>query len=206
MAKRIPKERLIFSNYGDMYTDDDLRESLMCNDEDLRKEDITDEMLWKERDFLEQIDFEDMMYNLKHFFDTESVILFGSIGRWNGTHSGAQMFDSFEDAYNWAMEDCGYVKLYDENGHFFIHCSHHDGSCTFEVKVLNDDAQDFYDRWSYGNDSRTEWQVIESIIKRHSKLPHYCHKEWGSKKQEYEPQSKEAFTRLLNNQARSFYM
>ena len=52
------------------------------------------------------------------------------------------------------FKDCAYVKIWDENGHLYLTCSHHDGTCHFEIKEITDEGYEYYDRWNYGCDNR----------------------------------------------------
>ena len=178
---KIVKERIIFNNYD---IEDD---GYDCYGNDM----------WY--DFWEQT-----LEELEELFEY-GVVMFGSVGRWNGVFEGGRVFESIREAVNYAIRDCDYVKIYDENGHLYITCSHHDGTCHFELKALNKDAMDFYDRWNYGTDSRTERQCIEQIVKRHSKLPQASHKLYGCKAREWEETTKEKLINRVNNLAVSYY-
>ena len=99
---------------------------------------------------------------LKAFFDGEPsamssevsehggnpVIVCGSIGRWDGTRSGYTVFDDFDDVMHGQdspFKDCEIQKVWDENGHLFIHGAHHDGSVTVELRQLSDEGVDAYE-------------------------------------------------------------
>lgn len=174
------KERVIFDNYDlcETFTDEELKEQAIdcewVNDE----EDITDNMLYEWRNESADLWWEDEKAMLEDFFCNKKVIFFGTFGTWRGNYSGARIGDFWELFYK-AIKDCDYIKLWDENGKFFIKSSHHDGTNIVEVKVLKDGAEDYYDRWSYGTDNRTEDQVYKQIVKRYSILPHYAKKVFG---------------------------
>lgn len=178
---KIAKERIIFDNYD---IEDD---GYDCYGNDMWYD------LWEET-----------LGDLDSLFEY-GVVLFGSVGRWNGVFEGGRVFKDLREAIDYAITDCDYIKIYDENGHLFITCSHHDGRCKFELKALNKDAMDFYDRWNYGYDRRSEREVVESIVKRHSTLPQASHKLYGCKAREWEYSSKESLINKMNNEARSFY-
>ena len=141
---------------------------------------------------------------LEDFFKGKTVGFFGEIGLWHGTYKCGNIGD-FWKLYYEAVRDCDYIKIYDENGHLYLTCSHHDGTNHFEIKVLNDDAEDYYDRWSYGNDNRKEYEVITQIYKRYSKIPRFMEKVYGCKAREYELITKGRLIDKLNNEARSNY-
>lgn len=196
---KLAKERIIFQNYDLDGYEEEYKE--MCEE---NGEEFSENAMWNWVYFILDEDFRIALAELENHFNNK-VIAFGSIGRWNGVYDGSKIFNNFKDAY-WAMtEDCHYIKIYDENGHLFVHCSHHDGSCTFEIKELTKKGEEYYDRWNYGNDSRTEAETNTQIIKRYSIIPNFAHKVYGCKVREYEPTTKESLQKKLNNKAMSFY-
>lgn len=203
---KITKERIIYDNYDlwETYPDADLIEMAReCEwiDED---EEPTNETISEWRYFADENDWEAAKEDLSMFFADETVGFFGEVGLWDGTYKCGDIGE-FWDLYYKATEDCRYIKIYDENGHLYLTCSHHDGTNHFEIKILNDDAEDYYDRWSYGNDNREEYEVITQIYKRYSKIPRYAQKMWGCKAREYMESAKADIINKLNNEARSFY-
>lgn len=204
--KKIAKERIIYNNYNlwDDYPDDEIDTiARECEwvDED---EEITDEMRTKWRYRQTEWDWECVQDYLEEFFKGKTVGFFGEVGLWHGIYKVGDTGD-FWKLYYKAIQDCEYIKLWDENGHMYLTCSHHDGTNHFEIKELTDDAEDYYDRWSYGNDNRKEYEVITQIYKRYSKIPRYVQKAYGCKAREYEPITKGRLIDMLNNQAKSNY-
>ena len=68
------------------------------------------------------------------------IIVSGTIGRWDGTRSGFTVFDDLDDVMHGQdspFKDCEIQKVWDENGHLFIHGAHHDGSVTVELRQLS---------------------------------------------------------------------
>ena len=178
---KIAKERVIYDNYdlSEIYPDDVLKEEAIdCEwvDED---EEITDDMLWQWRYDASERDWDDVKYELKKFFKDKEVAFIGNVGRWDGVYK-AKAIGEFFDLFYKAITDCDYIKLYDENGHFYLTCTHHDGTCHFEIK-----------------------EVVKD--KSYMRLPRFMEKVWGCKPREYEESNKEILVRKFNNQARSFY-
>ncbi len=195
----IAKERIIFQNYDLDGYEEQYKE--MCEE---NGEEFSENAMWDWVYFILDEDFSIALAELENHFNNK-IIAFGSVGRWNGVYDGGKVFNNFKDAY-WAMtKDCDYVKIYDENGHLFIHCSHHDGSCSFEIKELTKKGEEYFDRWEYSYDNRSERDCHNQIIKRYSKIPNFVHKVYGCKVREYEPTTKESLQKKLNNKAMSFY-
>jgi hypothetical protein len=88
----------------------------------------------------------------------------------------------------------------------YLTCSHHDGTCHYEIKILTDAGKEYLRNWedSY-NDRRTERAVHKQIFDRYSRIPRYAEKVWGAKSREYEPMTRETILRKLGNEAKSFY-
>lgn len=209
MAKtnRIPKQRIIYDNYSlwETYPDEDVIEQLVENG--IEREEISDDDIWKERDYMDEFDWENAEYELKHFFNKfDHLLVTGSVGRWNGVFDGGKVFNSWEKLISYCGKDCDRFKFFDENGHFYISCSHHDGSCSFEVKILSDAGADYYDRWQYSwDDKRTESEVFSQMYKRYSTLPRFSERVYGCKRIEYEPITKAGLITRLNDRAVSYY-
>lgn len=197
---RIAKERVIFQNYDlDNYEEEYKAEYA---DED---GEINENAMWDWIYDSLDIEFEIIFDELCHFFNNQ-IIAFGSVGRWDGVYTGGNVFNNFKEAFYSLTKDCDYIKIYDENGHLYIHCSHHDGSCSYELKELTTAGEEYYDRWNYGCDNRTAKQCHNQIIKRYSKLPNFVNKYYGCPKVEYiKKPTKEDYKRKLNNVAVSFY-
>lgn len=203
---KIAKERIIYDNYDlwEQYPDNEI--DIMARecgwiDED---EEITDEMRTRWRYWEDEANWDNEKEMLENFFKGKTVAFFGEVGLWHGTYKCGKIGE-FWDLFSKAIEDCSYIKIYDENGHMYLTCSHHDGTNHFEIKILNDDAEDYYDRWSYGTDNRKEYEVITQIYKRFSKIPRYAQNVYGCKTREYEPITKGRLINKINNQAKSMY-
>lgn len=203
---KIAKERIIYDNYDlcEQYPDKEI--DIMARecgwiDED---EEITDEMRTRWRYWEDEANWDNEKEMLENFFKGKTVAFFGAVGLWYGTYKCGKIGE-FWDLFSKAIEDCSYIKIYDENGHMYLTCSHHDGTNHFEIKILNDDAEDYYDRWSYGTDNRKEYEVITQIYKRFSKIPRYAQNVYGCKAREYEPITKGRLIDKINNQAKSMY-
>lgn len=200
MKNRIAKERIIFDNYDCSEEYEEARQYLI----DEGNEEPSDSEIWDELYFQNEMQWYDTKEELDKFFDGKTVGFFGAIGRWNGVFRAGKIGE-FWKLYYEATRDCDYIKISDENGKLFLRCSHHDGTNFFEIKEITNKGYDYLERWEYGTDDRAESEVHEQIYKRYSHNPNFAHKVYGCRAREYEPQSKEGFLRILNNQAKSFY-
>ena len=204
---RLAKERIIYNNYNVSERYNYAKEYLM---EDMEEgEEPSENDIWEEVNFQDQITWEDEKERLIDFFNEQSNywILVGSVGRWDGCYDGGFLFETFEEMFYKATKDCDYIKIYDENGHLYLTCSHHDGTCSYEIKAVTDNGYNYYDNWNYSGscDKRTEREVHTQIMKRYSRLPRFAEKIFGCSKVEYEESTKKNLINKLNNQAKSFY-
>ena len=145
-------------------------------------DDIPDDMVNDRVYDNEDWEWRDMEEDLKCFFakSTFGFLLCGSVGRWNGRFAGGYFFREFDDLYK-CWKDCDYIKIYDENGHLYIECSHHDGSNSYEIKELTAKGAEFrYDHEYDYSDRELHEKLWKSNF--YTKLPHYAHKVWGYKK------------------------
>ena len=159
-----PKERIVFDE--DTY-DDEFWHDICTYWQNQQEEfwepydpDSPDDYLMAD---LIREDYENEMAALTAFFDTgksdmssfenplagNPVIVSGTVGRWDGEHRGYSPFKSLKDALDTSssrlglgnpLADCEIQKVWDENGHLFVHGAHHDGSVTIEVRQLTDDG------------------------------------------------------------------
>lgn len=180
------RERIIYNNY-DLWEDyaDDARAFLA---EEYPEEEITDNSIWDEIYFQDNINWEDEHERLKDFFTGNGYFMIrGYVGRWDGRHAAGYVFDDFDDMFYQAVKDCDYIKMWDENGRFYLKCSHHDGTNLFEIKRINQKAYEFIDNWSYSwDDDRTEAEIHSIVWNSNflSSLPHFAHTVYGCKKRE----------------------
>ena len=99
-AKRIPKERTIYSNYDlwEKYPDKEIIEMLIENGNE--EEDITDNMIMEERYFYDECDWDNAKHELEKFFKNGNKwLLVGSVGRWDGVYKAGTVFETFDDFF-----------------------------------------------------------------------------------------------------------
>lgn len=223
--ERTPKQRIIFDE--DMYDDEFLRDYL-AEDYEIYKDELDisfDEYVEHRRNEgalydIKERDFTEEMASLRSFLDNGNpLIVSGSIGRWDGTRTGFTVYDNFDAAIDTSpsrfggdnvFADCEIQKVWDENGHLFIHGAHHDGSVTVELRQLTDAGAVTYEAiseaWNgesftiIGNNA-TDWafktydgseqsfiQAMHDLWEEPSfcQLPHYMEKEFGCPSEEWQ--------------------
>lgn len=191
-------DRLIFDNYDvwEDYSEDaiaDLRE--LEGDENYVP---SDNAIWEQCDFRSSVAWDAEHDSLNRFFDEDNAkwILVGELGRWDGTHDAGFIFSTFDEMFDKATKDCDYFRLGEEDGQFYLKCSHHDGTNLFYIRKLTDEGERLYDEWDYGDfgGDLSERKIHNKIFNddRYSVFPNYCSQVYGEiKEQEAEKEPAE---------------
>ena len=179
VMQKKPKERIIFDNYDICATFDAAKENLI----EQGNEDPSDDEVWEEVYSQENDAWECEKDVLKSIFDNGMFLAVGICGRWNGSFAGGFTFDSWDSLARQLFKDCDYFKFWDENGHFYIQCAHHDGTHSVEIRQLTRKGIEYYDNWNYGpwSDKRFERQIHEKLFEdsHYSHLIHFAHRMYG---------------------------
>lgn len=180
---RKPKERIIYDNYDVSQMYDDAKDFLL---EEHDEEEITDSMIWDQVYLGDSLNWDDEHERLKDFFTGRGYfLLMGTVGRWNGRYEAGYVFNDWDEMFYKAIRDCDYWKIWDENGHFYLKCSHHDGTNLFEIKRITYKAVDFLENWENDKDEAEKHNIIwnSNFL---SSLPHFAAEVYGVKKKEWE--------------------
>lgn len=187
-AKRTPETRTIFNNYYDHERYEDTAQYLFDDWADQEGwetvEDVPDDEIWKEMQFSDECQWDETAHDLEVFMRNNGpMLVVGSLGLWYGNCRGGKICYNFRDLAG-AWEDCDYINIYDQNGHLYIECSHHDGTNMYECKLLTERGE------QYAEDHG--WDMYDSELHKklwndshYTHLPHYAHKVWGCKKTAY---------------------
>ena len=179
-------KRTIYDHW-DIFDDgvqEEAKQSLIDNG----NEDPSDSEIWDEVYRYDEFNWDEEKYNLKEVFDNGNKFLaVGTCGLWHGNYDDGFMFDSFDQLME-NFRDCN-LKLWDENGHFFIEGSHHDGTHLVEIKQLTQKGEQYYDNWNWGpsSDTRREFDVYKKLFtdSHYSHLIHYMHRTYDCPKVQY---------------------
>lgn len=117
---------------------DNFGKNVILTREDFEKS-ITEEMLYNECQFINELWFEDTLRELKRVSSGE-VIAIGTIGTWRGHCSGYKELKSLEYCM---YSSCDSERLYvDSNGDLRKEESHHDGSNSILYRYWKDNITD----------------------------------------------------------------
>lgn len=159
-----------------------------------------------------QEDWSNELDMLKGTLGDSELLVFGSIGRWNGVHSGWDVKSSLDEILRETMKDCADFEIWDENGHLYVQGAHHDGINTVEVRMLTEQGYKFYDEyWMGDGDAPSEdvyrkgqAKLLDTLLNTHDEfyaaLPRHAEKCFGCPAEEYEPE--ESYSPSLNDVAK----
>ena len=180
---RKPMKRFIYSNADTWRMFEDAKKALI---EELRKPGTSwtpsDEQVWEEVYQQDTFAFEDFSNEMREFISWGTFILQGTCGTWRGNFKGGFVCGSFNELSK-AWRGCETIEVYDENGHLYIDCSHHDGSDSYEVRMLTEKGIAFMER----NEGLMSDEDLHDKLMRspYSVLPNYVWKMYGAKRREY---------------------
>lgn len=137
-------EIVLVDNYDatDNYTYEDYKEHCEANDVEPGEEDSTDYYDYV-HSCVEQ-DFEILNEELDTYLETHTLVAYGSIGRWNGTHSGGYIVRNRKDFYSMS-KDCDYYKVWQDREGFHLKMTHHDGSVNITMRLLTEKGLRYLD-------------------------------------------------------------
>ena len=180
-----PKERIIYENY-DIFNDDMIeaaKENLEANNVEATEENINNEIYEMNQD-----DWNLEKERMEEVFNSGNKFLaVGTCARWNGNFAGGFVFASFNELMSY-LRDCDYFKFWDENGHFYVNATHHDGTHSLEIKQVTDRGRNYYENWEYKwEDFRTEQEIHKKIFadSHYSKLINFANIFYGCPKREF---------------------
>ena len=171
------KETVYFDNYDGF---EDVAIEWLKED---GNENPTQEEIWRAEGNIEEEYWEDFDDMMNGFIESgKSFIAVGTCGRWDGNYDGGLIFGHWDDFKRRVFEDCCYFKIWEERGHLYVRCSHHDGTHSLEIKELTDKGFEYYENWQYGSDNRTEREVHKRLFtdSHYSHLPRLWEKVYES--------------------------
>lgn len=176
------KTRVIYDNYNiyDCYSN--------AAEEYLREEypdkEPTTDAIWDLCYEYDETYWDDAKTEMESFFDKSDTpwLAVGTVGRWNGTFAGGFVFNTFDELMRKIGKDCDYFNFTDENGHFYMVCSHHDGTNSIEVKRLTKAGERLLENWNYRYDKRysfSERVLHQKLFNAYSTLPRFASEVYG---------------------------
>lgn len=190
-AKKERKERILYDNYYSEEAFSAAREALaeeefFMGDNGYESEDeIPDDMIFDKMRDMQEDDWDETIKDLfAPFLESHpnGFLVRGTVGLWYGNKPAGKIIHDLAELSS-AWKDCGYIKLYDVDGHFYIKCSHHDGDNLFEMKMLTDRGREYADihKYDYGDRELHDrlWKNSHYTV-----LPHIAHHLFGVPKKE----------------------
>lgn len=177
--KKTPKQRIVWDEdiYDEEYygtwleenaADDSFWQEML---EDFKETGSVDWAIFGE---MQSEDYYAEISLLKRFFEPDdnpygtpnpnagnSLLIRGSVQRWDGTSFVISRYDNLDDALDTSpsryerrnvFADCEIGKIWDENGSLFVHGYHHDGSVDVEIRQLTDKGEEIIEQLDYESD------------------------------------------------------
>lgn len=174
------KEITVYDNYYSFDREKEIREFLFDEYAEEKgwqsPEDIPDERVYDEMDFQNREQWYEVKAELQSLFDKSIYLLTGICGRWNGPSEGGSFIRSVDDLLR-CIDHLDYIRIYDKNGHLYIHGSHHDGSDDHELKRLTHKGYEFADRNCFAHDRYLHNAIMHTNF--YSALPYFAKKVYG---------------------------
>lgn len=174
------KEITIYDNYYSLERENDARAYLFddyAEEENWQSpEDIPNEHVWNEIDFQDRMQWDDVKYELDTLFKKNVYLLTGTCGRWNGPAQGGKFIRSVNDLLS-CIGHLDYIRIYDKNGHLYIHGSHHDGDDDYELKRLTDKGYELANNNYFAKDRKLHTAIMTCNF--YSALPRFAQKVYG---------------------------
>ena len=140
------------------------QESLEC---DFGYEEFTDDDVCELARRYNQDDWDDWFSpTLTDYLNSHTVVIRGSIGRWNGNSYGGDVITNRSELDDY-FKDCGYLEISQDEKAIYIDGSHHDGRVSVIMRELTNEGIEWYreheDNMNYG--------VIDELFYEFSKKP-----------------------------------
>lgn len=169
----------IYSNYDlwDNY-EKDVRDAFAEEGND----DPSDDAIWDRIYLWDQDSWQCAKDDIEKFLDGKKWLIFGVMERWNGKFPGWEVCSNLSDILR-MVSDRDYLNFFDDAGHLYFKCSHHDGTNILEIRQLTDRGVGYYERWEdHWYDKRDAAYILGQLLTYYTKLPRFAKKMYGFEK------------------------
>ena len=131
-------------------------------------EEVPDDMIYAEMKHQDECDYQYFKDKFTQLLRAGYCLLYGTCGRWNGPARGGEFISSFDDLRS-AIQHLDYLKIIDCNGHLHIEGYHHDGSDSYEIKLLTAKGYEYADSNHFAHSRKLHESIMNCNL--FSKLP-----------------------------------
>lgn len=128
-------------------------------------------------DFQDHIRWNDVKDELQMLFEKGVYLLTGTCGKWYGNFACGKFIRSVTDLLS-CIYHLDYIRIYDKNGHFYIHGSHHDGNDDYELKRLTHKGYLLADGNYFAHDRKLHHTIMNNNF--YSALPYFAKEVYGA--------------------------
>ena len=138
------------------------------------KEDIPSSSVYEEIDEQNKTDWIYISHILEDMFKTNHYIITGTCGRWNGSCDCGTFISSINELTNF-ISHLDSVRLYEQDGHFYITGYHHDGQDHYEIKQLTKKGYAYASNRDFAHDKRlhntiTKYNLFSCLPRIYTKI------------------------------------
>ena len=152
----------------DMFENRDVEMSEWTSPESISDADVYEE--WGE---ICSLHWDNFQLEMELFLQSNYCLMCGTVGTWRGNMKGGKFIQSLHD-FNSIFRSCEHICVYEENGHFHIVASHHDGTNYMEMKVLTNRGMASAQHNMWDNDRALHERLWNSST--YTKLPRMARK------------------------------
>lgn len=161
--KKESKKYIIYSSDPYDFNEEEMKESWYetaeANDWEIPEDGPSDDQIWEEWDFQNEVNWENIEVEVKFCNERGSYLVVGTLGLWRGPAEGGKIIDGYlTDVLKQCFEDYNCVYWQDKN--LKVEATHHDGTNHFIIKKLTDRGIEFYNNHYYDYDDRTLHQKL----------------------------------------------
>lgn len=169
--KKESKKHIIYSSNPYDFNEEEMKESWYesaeVNDWEIPEDGPSDDQIWEEWNFQNELNWRDIEMEVKFRNERGSYLVVGTLELWRGPAEGGKIIDGYlTDVLKQCFED--YNKVYWQDKNLKVSAVHHDGTNHFIIKKLTDRGIEFYNNHYYDYDDRTMHQKL-------FKDAHYTH-------------------------------
>ena len=157
---------IFFDNTDDYSKYDEAEQAVyesFCESQDWTSiNDVPADMVWDEISLQNEAEWKYFSDAFKRLLKKHTFLITGTCGRWNGPCEGGNFITDWDDFRSF-IQHLDTLKIYEQNGHFYIEVYHHDGHDLYELKRLTDKGAEYADRHCFAHNRALHRSIMKAI-------------------------------------------
>lgn len=170
---------LIYSNYNLYDRKEETKQYLFEYYNDIYQVDTSNDIplddVYRHIGYQDNDTWDTVYKELNNFINGNTWLIFGTFEGWRGRQAAGKIITSLSELAG-AWEHCDYLELTDNNGHFHIKASHHDGTNYYELKRITDKGLELLENGYHDYDTHNTIFNYNLF----SGLPHFAREVYGA--------------------------